>query len=147
MVLDPLTSFGLASNILQLIDFILNIFDQAGEINGSVSGLTREYNDFRQISEDLSDLSGRITVSNSLQQAKYPELIKAADSCKNAADEVLNKLAKLVATPSKKKRRALAKALQSVWNKSEIAALNRQLRLRRETLLMELTTSIRYGSC
>jgi hypothetical protein len=92
-------------------------------------------------------LSGRITVSNSLQQDKHPELIKAADSCKNAADEVLNKFAKLAVTPSKKKRKSLAKALQSVWNKNEIAALNRQLRLRRETLLMELTTSIRYGPC
>jgi hypothetical protein len=145
MVLDPLTSFGLASNVFQLIDFILNIFDRADEIYRSPSGLTREYVDLKQISTELSVLSSRIKVHSSLDQDES-ELAKAAKSCKDAADELLEAIRKVGVRPVPKKWKSFPKALQNIWGKNKIDDLKQRLQLYRDALLMELVATIGYGS-
>jgi N-terminal domain on NACHT_NTPase and P-loop NTPases len=143
MVLDPVTAFGFASNVFQIIEFTLDLFDSANEIYQSSSGLTQGNTDLEGIARQLSELCTRINMDNPEVCGYSSKVVEAAKSCEVEANKVLEAIKKLGAKSPRTKWKSFTRALKSLWRKKKIEALKTQMRNNREMLMMELIVIIR----
>ncbi len=58
--MDPLTALGLASNVLQFVDFVAKLVSTGVEVAGSVQGASEETVDLEKIYKSLQALSSRL---------------------------------------------------------------------------------------
>lgn len=160
-MLDPLTSLGLASNIVQLVDFGLKTAARGREL--ATKGATAEHKHLETITKDLSSLcadldkqvpapeprnkSRKIDVTP--KQPPPQELVNSdrairdlAHTAKDVADELLTLLQTLSINkpsedgerPSKRRRTVASRLVKSMWKEKEVQSL----RLRMNDLQQEM---------
>jgi cob(I)alamin adenosyltransferase len=125
-MLDPLSAVGLASAIVQFIDFSLKLVTEGRELYEKGS-LTRN-DELEFIAEDLKRLAAGLAKS----QLKNPymdekQIQKLASTCKNLADELLE----LLATLHPQKQNTLESfrvALRTAKSKGKTEDMERRLR-------------------
>jgi hypothetical protein len=144
-MLDPLTALGLASNIVQLIQFTSDLVAKGRDIYQSTDGTLVEHLELEAITKSLEDLSLEVALPNigSLRLTKVErQLQQLCEGCRKAANELLDVIQKLKAQGPHKRWVSFRQALNSIWREDEIQALSIRLeRYRRQidtTLLLSL---------
>ena len=133
MVLDPLTSVGLASSLVQLVDFSWKLFQGTKSIYRSATGSSDENACLHLITTDLRCLSNGIQASEN-----HPEdLRRLATEIKDLAGELLGALEELKLT-DKSKWKSFLLAMKEVWKKEKIADMSGRL----SKLQVQLNTHI-----
>lgn len=164
MVLDPFSALGLASNVVQFVDFGTKLFSGAAELYHSVDGTLAVNAVLETITEDLSSLSAELGNASFYRtqdvSADVENLIRLALSCKDLADKVLLVLTglkvpkghrKWVLTGLKvpkghRKWKSIRHALASAWREKDIRAYMEQLDKFRSQMTVHLVAILRLVS-
>jgi hypothetical protein len=122
MPLDPFTALGLASNVVQFVDFTSKLISETREIYkaGSSTGnieLDAVTKDLQALTSGLkvNPLSGNGAVDN--------DLASLAAQCNNVADELVGVLELLQAQGTNTKWKSFTAALRNVMKNGEVEAL------------------------
>ena len=126
MVLDPFSALGLASNVVQFVDFGTKLFAGAAELYHSVDGTLAVNAQLETITKDLSSMSAELGTANHYGtqpvSADVKNLMELALSCKQLADEVLVVLTKLKVPNGHGRWKSIRQALAGAWKEKEIRA-------------------------
>jgi len=138
MVLDVWTALGLASNIVQFVDFTSKLVSGSREIFNSRDGVSDRTRALQAIATDLSHLTGDLTISTSRGTTFVGEMLRGlAFECQNVAAELQKALSSLQ-TKDKTRWKSFLIALQEVWRRDEIARMTGRL----DALQRELNTHL-----
>jgi len=144
MVLDPFSALGLASNIVQFVDFSSILISDSRELYRSVSGITIENGEVKEATEELQRLCDRLaglrmTSSTTNALSKEEECLrKLAISCRETSHALLSVLRDITAQEPRKKWQTFRVALKSVLKKDQIQELEKKLDSHRSQLALQL---------
>lgn len=144
-MMDPLSAVGLASGIIQLIDFAWRITSGSIEIYNSASGTTKENADIGNVIEDLIDLSDELDTEGPGNSKHERALKRLAANCVSLSEELLEILQKLKASEKNPKWSALVAKWNSMRKKDDIASIEERLGEYRSQILMRLTMLMRWA--
>jgi hypothetical protein len=150
MVLDPFTALGLASNIVQFIDFASELFSKSKELAKSASGATKENEELEKATERLqrlcSDLKWSCRAGSKAARRSDDEAVlsELASECTATADDLLFALEGLRARGGTRNLQSFRKALQTVWKKDKIREMETKLAAHRRELTLRLTAMQEY---
>jgi NACHT domain len=139
--MEILTAIGLAGNIIQFVDFGGKLVSKTAEIYKSGTGALIENVDIETATNDLILLSTKL--HDSAHSAGDTALKKLCQSCGDVAQQLLLALDKVKANGKHQKWKSFRKALQSVWNKEDIAALEQRLARYRDELNFRIVLDLR----
>lgn len=145
MVLDPLSTISLASNIVTFIEFGSNILTESRRLYqgtdssenlelASIAGSLRQFCDLLKPTPDAQgQLSG---VDKAL-----PNILKA---CKDLANELLQAVQHLDSKDARhKKWKSFRHALSSIWQKEKLSGMQSRLDSLRDQVTLHLVASVR----
>ncbi|CZR56317.1 uncharacterized protein PAC_06205 [Phialocephala subalpina] len=150
-MLDPLTALGLASNIIQLVQFTSDLVSKSREYYDSADGALVEQLELEAITKNLQKLSKDLVVPDltsggSKVTKTEQQLSELCKGCRDVSKELLIIIQGLKSEGSHSRWSSFRQALKSVWNEDKIKALEERLdRYRRQidtTLLISLRESI-----
>ncbi|RDL31835.1 uncharacterized protein BP5553_09237 [Venustampulla echinocandica] len=157
MPLDPLTALGVASNIIQCVDFTVGLISKTHEIYKSADGALVGNQDLEVIARNLVGLTENL--QNDLNYHLLPlggpnspsntetrenvELGAINTKCSEVATELLGALNKLKVAAKHSKWKSFRKALRSVWDEDKIQVVLVKLSGCRAALDTELLISLR----
>jgi hypothetical protein len=143
--MDPFTALGLASNIVQFIDFSAKLIDQACAIHSSLTGATAEDEQLEFVISEMQNLSVQLTSSKPSYQQSEDEkaVVRLATQCGILSDAILQLLKRIKARNPKSKRSSAVAALKSAWKDNEKMELKQRLDSCRSQLQVQLTFLMR----
>jgi len=133
MVLEVFTALGLASSIVQFVDFGCNLFSKASELHQSAEGVSTENADLEIIARSLERLSDGLIKSTRAaafgagQSADEDELRRLAEKCRSVAGELLSVLGALGIQGSNTRWKSFRQALLSMWKKPKVEKMTETL--------------------
>ncbi|KEY69342.1 hypothetical protein S7711_08410 [Stachybotrys chartarum IBT 7711] len=142
--MDPLSAVGLASNILQFVEFSVKLIGKGVEIYSSADGATVQHADLRASLDNLRDLAAPFRQRNNLRLSRDPDemrIVQTAVACNEIAHGLENALDDLIATPHSRTSSVL-KALQSVWEQGKIDDMVRRLESYRSDLQLLMMNAV-----
>ncbi|KUJ12838.1 uncharacterized protein LY89DRAFT_699451 [Mollisia scopiformis] len=139
--MDPLTALGLASNIIQLIQFTSDLVSKGREIYNSADGSLVENLELETIAQSLQNLSIDILPSHSSRTDK--QLVDLCKKCNEISQELVKAITAVKANGPDKKWDSFRQALSSVWNQKAIDALSARMERYRSQLDTTLLVSLR----
>ncbi|KAL2832681.1 hypothetical protein BJY01DRAFT_253789 [Aspergillus pseudoustus] len=137
--MDPLSAIGLASNILQFIEFGANICRGVYEIANSATGQTTENAHVSVWVEDLKQAVHGLSVNTHGTSAHERELAKLAGQCRDVSVELTDILSKLKAKKGDRLWSSIRISLRSSFKRRDIAALRTRLEDYRAQILLRLS--------
>ena len=142
-MLDPLTALGLASNIVQFIDFSIKIAELTKEFKDAASGLPKDLDRIAIIVDDLAALARRLqqsqtgtTATVTLPQAQKFGLI--LQGCVKEAETFQKLLLSLKATGRHNGWASFWSALKSVRKGGEIKGIESALESYKSQITLRL---------
>ena len=123
--MDPLSAVGLASNILQFVEFSVKLVGKGVEIYSSADGAPVQHADIRSSLYSLRELAAPFRRRKSLSLSRDPDemrIVQTAVACNEISHDLEDALDDLVATPHSMTS-SVRKALQSVWGQGKIDAM------------------------
>jgi len=154
MVLDPLTALSLAGNIVQFVDFSIQIVSRTKKLYGSSRETLDVYQELDLVTSDLKkscNLIPKALLSSTSENESESEgtLQEICGTCHKVADELLARLDRLKVRKdsSAKGRRKLFQsfhsAMMSVWSKKEIEDLVSRLSSLRDQIQTHVLLDLR----
>lgn len=153
--MDPISAFGLAASVVQLIDFTETLLSGTYEIyrSATTTGDTKiNFNlmtvttSLKTLNDDLQ-LSLRQVTSDSKTLSKHEvEIGKICEECSKVAEQLISKLEKLKVQKQHDLWESFRKALQTVWSKRELESLEKRLETFRMQISLQINTSLRYNA-
>jgi hypothetical protein len=144
--MDPLTAFGLASNILQFIDFSAGVISNAREAYKSATGATEANTSLEIRVQEMKNLSMKLIPPDSASQSEDKRAVcRLAIELFRSSDEMVNLLAKM--KPKKLNSKiALFKSavIKTPWYEKEKLELERKIEHCRGQLEIQLVALMRY---
>ena len=141
--MDPLTALGLASNVIQVVDFSIRLVSKGVEIykDGSLA----ENDDAEEITQSLKGLNGKL--QRSIQDSKCGGPLSEEDqslmglcaNCESIANQLLTRLGQIKVTGKHRKWKSVRQALK----KDEVEELARRLGMYRSEINLNVTVSLR----
>lgn len=146
--MDPLSALGLASNIIQVVDFGSRLVFKGREIYGSVDGATAVNRELESITTDLNRVCAELIAPEryiNKEQASEPEvaLIALSRSCQTLGEELLSVLRKLKVKGRHQQWDTARQALRSVWKESKICGYEKRLGEYRSQITTSLISILR----
>ena len=121
--MDPFTALGLASNVIQFVDFVWNLITETRRIVKSGDGLKGDHRVLEAIVADMQQYVDAISPSAN----SSPQLRKLSKECSSIAAELLSALATLKLKGQKTHWESFLTALKQIWKQSKIDKLSNQL--------------------
>lgn len=150
-MLDPFTSLGVASGVLQFIDFASELLKSSTDIYTSSTGVTKENENLESVCVDLRDLAQNL-ITSSAHQLSADEALghggealqKLAAECAGTADELVSVLQSLASKKHpQRKLISFYHALRGVWSKSKVKDLELRLDRYRNQLALRIAAITR----
>ncbi|KAE8441277.1 hypothetical protein EG329_005543 [Mollisiaceae sp. DMI_Dod_QoI] len=146
-MLDPLTALSLASSIVQLVDFSIELITDGVELYQRGSLATND--ELEQASEDLIQLTevlattpplGSAGPGNSVKPPSKDEIAlqQLAKSCKAIGSQLLDILEESKTEQSQNGLESFRKAIRTIKNKDKIEALEKRLKRCQDQLSLRL---------
>jgi hypothetical protein len=153
-MLDPLTSLGLASNIVQLVSFGFEVLSKGHEL--ATTGTTREQahleaitRQTKSICSDLQNVAARPSAhacrppgkgQHGLTLRDEASVVDLGFNTKSVCDElqVMLEALSLDEAPDRRKRSIVHKAIKSVWNDKSVQVLRNRLSELQQQLLLKM---------
>ena len=151
MVLDPLSALGLASNVIQVIDFSWKLVDRGNALYKSSDGASIENREVEMIADDLSRLANRLhtslteTEKSAMLTAGEESLRDLSKKCEVVARELITALDRLKVKKKHRRCESFRKALITVWGREEIENIASRLSALRAQLDTHVLLSLRYA--
>ena len=146
--MDPLTAFGLASNVAQFVSFACDLVSMSKEIYSSSEDATGDVLTLEGIHDQLIELGAGLDASSKSDlNAETPVEITVhltkikgmSDSCKKDSDTISTLVEKLkVKSGPGRKWRSFSVALLTIWKKDELSRLLKRLRQAQASITTEL---------
>ena len=149
MPLDPLIAAGLASNILQFIDFTYKIVSGAAEIYKSSSGAAESTSDAQIVTKDLQSLIENlqhpllavgVPVALTKDEQSLEDIRK---KCLKVGNELQEVSQKVTIQGSKTKMKSFKVAIFTFWEESKVQAVERRLLRFRDQLQFHILIGMR----
>lgn len=151
MVLDPLSALGLASNVVQFVDFSWKLLSSGSALYHSTDGALLENREMEMIADDLSQLTHRlhnslvVTRKSALLTESEKELMNLSQACEAVAKELLTTLDKLKVKGKRQRWTSFLAALRTVWTKEKVDAIRCRLKEFRSELDTHVLVSLRFA--
>ena len=166
--MEPLSAIGLASNVLQFVEFAARLISTGTEVYESASGTTERTLELERIYKDLSNFGLKLQDGGAYKpwgftaipasghnledienQAKlhmhFTALKGLAVGCKAVCDQLLETLGKLKADEGRWRGfRSFKAALKTIWNDKKIDELESRINRFRSTMLSHYFQILRY---
>ena len=136
--MDPITTVGLAGNIVQFVDFACNLFSTSYQIRTSSKGLTDDLDSVQCITTDLKQICTTLTASLSKDSFSTEDrhIASLGTQCLRIAEKLLATVAKLKPREGSSRWGSFQAALKTIWKQDEIDRMTLQLNgLRMELML------------
>lgn len=127
--MEAIVAFGLACNVVQVVDFALKVTSKCAEI--ARTGSTLEVQDYQNTSNQLANLTEGLNAA--IDRAPKPltrddqDLLDLSRKCSGAAAELQHKLEELSTTKNRGKRNVIGKAFKTFTSDRAIRDLHRRL--------------------
>jgi phage terminase small subunit len=128
--MDPLTALGLASNIVQFVDFTSKLISATHSLYESTSGAKSEHLELETLAKTLRSLADDAAPPSQGMTNFSTEdatLIDLGNRCRDVSDELLAVLQSLRVKGSHRGWKSFVQALRSEWKQKEISALEARL--------------------
>ncbi|KAH6611857.1 hypothetical protein C7974DRAFT_85822 [Boeremia exigua] len=144
MVLEALAAVGLASNIIQFIDFTHSLFSSTKAIYLSQAGSSRGSQELETVTNAIQQRCAEISAaykSKAQQEAlqNYGSIRAIASECEKTAIELQTVLQRLKARKAHSRWSSFKAALSTVWKEQEITTMEKKLDSYRQQIVLELT--------
>lgn len=150
--MDPVSALGVASGVVQLVEFAQSLLRGTYDIYRSASGSSAANVDLQTITTSLNTLNhdlrlslGRAASSKELSNSDL-ELQTLCKDCNATADQLISALEKLKAQKTHNFWNSFGRALLTVWSKKDVEALQKRLDTYRQQITLHITASLRYDS-
>ncbi|KAF2110995.1 hypothetical protein BDV96DRAFT_193895 [Lophiotrema nucula] len=151
--MDPFSALGLASNIIQIIDFTGRLVSQSKEIYQSTEGtldtcvqLEEAAKNLTELCQDLEQntLNGQSSISaNTALSAADKQLLELGKQCERVTSALIKTLQRLKGQGSNNKWQSIRQAIRFAWSEKDIAAHERKLDAIRRQIDTALLRSLR----
>ena len=147
--MDPLTALGVASNVIQIVDFSTRLVSKSQKIYKSGDGTLAENVDTETVAKDLRLLNSKLEVSFNASKSSGvinqddQSLLHLCEKCHVLSDELLLKLEKLKVIGKHRKWKSARQALKSVCGKGDIEQFGSRLVVYRDEINLNITVSLR----
>ena len=161
--MDPLSAFGVAVNVIQLVDYSSRLVSGARQIHHSFDGELEEHTELKLVTDDLSKLAQILNASIESQEAgetlrphendeeildhqrkRLEQQKRIALDTQRLATELLSTLNKLKSGSSNKTWNSIRQALLTIWRRDKIEGLERRLDRLRQEMVTNMVSSIQY---
>lgn len=148
-MVDPITALGLASNILQVIEFGSKFVSTAWAIRKSGIGARAGLANFTEAEKIRTDLevvleklrpNGEATDAD---RASEQSIERLASECATVAEQLLQKLREIFPEDIYRKREIVKATFKSIWQEEDIKSLRTSLADFRNQLVLHLLVSLR----
>ena len=151
MVVDPFSALGLASNIVQFVDFCSKIVSRSVEQYQSVLGLAAQQAHLESITISLRSIANGLSESLAASQLmKKPEeenLRLLAIRCRETADQLIAAIEELKVDPrltgTSRKFASLWQVLSSLKEENRLTTFEQTLEKYRSQFTLHLVTLVR----
>ena len=120
--MDPITTIGLAGNIVQFVDFSWGLLCESKRLYESSIGALADNDVLDTIANDIDRFSDVLTAPSAVG-AVSDQMRDLVLQCKEVAHELLAILDNVKAKGSRKKWTSFVAVLRSVWKKEQIEGL------------------------
>lgn len=147
--MDPHTALGLASAILQIIDFSSKIVSGANEIHSSTSGMTSDLEDSEKAITSLRTLTKRLNVNTTGAplSADDRSLLETKRGCEDISQEIEAVIRSTKSTwMSGSKRASFMVSVKTLRRKGKLETLEEQLGRYRTKIMEYILVTISCGS-
>jgi hypothetical protein len=140
MVLEPLSAFSVACNVLQIIEFGSQVLSKAIDYRKAANGALSEHQDLRHVLQSLKNLNADLQASMpQLAGTKSPStaetrLLEANTECLRLSDEFINLLDRLEVKNRHAMLECLRVSIKSLWYREKIDAMKSALAQARDNL-------------
>ena len=148
--MDPFTAIGVASNVIQIVDFSTRLVSKGQKIYKSADGTLAENVDTDTVAKDLGLLNRKLQTSFSRASKNGGDLneddqslLHLCEKCHALSVELLSKLEKLKVIGKHRKWKSARQALKSVCGKDDIEHFASRLGLYRDEINLNITVSLR----
>jgi hypothetical protein len=145
--MDPFTALGVASNVIQIVEFSSRLISRTREIYHSRDG---QLQDHVILDDAATNLSALMTELRSIEVPKPKEqtaadrqLIQLRQDCKTIARELHDQLEQARAQGGHQKWQSVYQAIKSVYSENRIAAIQSRLDNIRKQLDTVLLVTLR----
>ncbi|KAL2815415.1 hypothetical protein BDW59DRAFT_166821 [Aspergillus cavernicola] len=136
--MDPLSAIGLASSILQFIEFGVNLCQGFSEVASSTTGLTDGNTHISIVVEDLKQATDGLSVKIHGDSKQERELVQLAGNCQEVSLELAEILSKLRVKRGDRVWSSVRVAWKSTLKQKKIASIEKRLADYRAQIVLRL---------
>jgi hypothetical protein len=144
MALEGMAAFGLASNIIQFVDYSSKIVSKFREIHHSASGTTKDAIDLTIINQDLEKICSNLSSGAARAPPPPDGLADLAKKCADCTEKLLQMLSKVRAKDPRSKWQSARAALKSAWTSGDIKVIQDKISGFRFQLILHMQVLQRY---
>jgi hypothetical protein len=145
--MDPFTAIGLASSIVQFVDYSTKLINGAREIYDSASGMTEENKSLESIVSEMKELSSKLLPGTSGPRSEdVKALCRVAAECNILSDQILELLGKIKPKAPKSKHQSAWAAVKNKIHEKDKLELEKRLGNCRSQLELQLNFLTRLYS-
>lgn len=132
--MDPLSAFGLVTNILTFVEFSSKLVAESRAIYKSAEGASGNNRALESIATPITEKNGQLVSSPT-----YPrELLALCGECNKVANDILAAIKKLSVEGKNSGWESFKAALKEVWNQSKIDTLEERLQQLQMHLIIQM---------
>jgi hypothetical protein len=160
--MDPLSALGLASNVIQITDFVGRFLSKSREIYESTDGITEDYRILEDSAKNLSELLTTLSTPLEKELGKHSkdlgskptdpqlvqpgtQLVQLCKECKNVTASLLVELDRLKPKGSHGKLQSVYQAIRQLLSDRKILPLEKKLDDIRKQVDTVLLISLKYA--
>lgn len=150
MVLDPLSAFSVACNVLQMIELGAKVLNRAAHYRKAEAGILIEQKNLRDVSQSLNNLNSDLQ-SSLLQQTATKQhtveevrLLEANDQCLRLSKDFIDFLERLKLRDGHAVFDSLRMSIKTLWHKDKMDAMEKSLSQARDSLNVAFLVYIKY---
>ena len=150
MVLEPLSAFAVACNVLQVVDIGVKVLGKAARYRKAETGVLPEQKDLLDVLQSLNklntDLEAPLPQETASKQRTVEEarLIEANDRCLQLSKEFLNFLDRLKLRDRHAVFDSLCISIKTLWHKDRMDSMDKSLSSARDNLNVALLLYMKY---
>ena len=139
-MLDPLSAFSVACNVLHVVELGVKVLSKAMEYREAETGILTEQKDLRDVSQTLHSLNTDLQASLPQQTAsKQPtveeaHLLEANNQCLRLSKELIDFLDRLKLRDKHAVFGSLRIGIKTLWHKDKMDAMEKSLSSARDNL-------------
>ncbi|KAI9687500.1 MAG: hypothetical protein M1822_002110 [Bathelium mastoideum] len=140
MVLEPLSAFSLACNILQVVEYGSKVLKKAADYQKATDGLLSEHQDLRNVLQSLqsfnADLQASMTKSGGWGSLNAAEarLVDANAECLRLSSDFIHLLDRLRLKNKKAMLESLRLSIKTLWYREKTEAMEKNVSRARDNL-------------